>query len=130
MPRTNELVCLFAALVTLLNVSSLAVAQDDDAALAEPVEEVAPPEHPDRINLNDDGSSWMTVGGHARIRVESWSNFAFGGPAEDNDTFVLFRALLHADAHISDDVRVFVQGKSALSTERELPGGRRHARRR
>jgi hypothetical protein len=57
--------------------------------------------------------------------VEDWQNFAFGGPGNRDDTFWLNRFLLHADLHLTQYVRCFVQGKSALSTDRDLPGGRR-----
>jgi hypothetical protein len=77
------------------------------------------------VPLNDDGSFWASFGGHTRFRMESWRNFGFGSAADNDDTFLLWRAALHGDFHFGDNLRVFVEGKSALSTERDLPGGRR-----
>lgn len=77
-----------------------------------------------RISLNDDGSVWLSIGGRAEGRVESWKNFAFGAP-DDDDTFILSRVLLHGDLHLGEHFRLFAEGKTAQSTERDLPGGRR-----
>ena len=77
------------------------------------------------IQLNEDGSMWVSFGGSTRLRMESWSNFTFGDTSESNDVFVLWRALLHADFHIGENVRAFIQGKIAQSSSRSLPGGRR-----
>ncbi len=77
------------------------------------------------IPLNEDGSIWGSFGGHARLRFEGWNRFAFGAPAQDNDEFLLVRLLLHTDLHFGENIRVFAEGKSALSTDRDLPGGRR-----
>lgn len=77
------------------------------------------------VPLNDDGSVWASFGGDMRLRLENWSNFAFGAPADDSDTFLLWRMRLHGDVHLCENARVFVEGKSALSTDRDLPGGKR-----
>ncbi len=77
------------------------------------------------VPLSEDGAIWASFGGQARLRIESWDDFAFGAPADDNDTFALWRLLLHGDVHFGENVRLFVEGKSALSTDRDLPGGRR-----
>ncbi|MHC4413788.1 MAG: alginate export family protein [Planctomycetota bacterium] len=77
------------------------------------------------VPLTDDGGIWASFGGSTRLQVESWSDFAFGGPADSDDTFLLWRALLHADVHFGDNIRAFVQGKSALASDRDLPGGKR-----
>lgn len=77
------------------------------------------------VPLNEDGSIWASFGGDMRLRGEYWSNFAFGSPVDDDDTFGLWRLRLHGDVHFGDSVRVFVEGKSALATDRDLPGGRR-----
>jgi hypothetical protein len=68
---------------------------------------------------------WVTFGGSARLRLEAWDGFGFGAPANDDDVFLLAQFLAHADVHFSKDLRFFVQGKSALSTDRDLPGGKR-----
>lgn len=79
------------------------------------------------IPLTGDESIWLSLGGSARTRLESWRNFNFGAPPEarHNDTFLLGRVFLHADLNIGENVRFFVEGKSAGSTNRKLVGGRR-----
>ncbi len=77
------------------------------------------------VPLSDNGDIWGSFGGHTRLRFEGWSDFAFGAPADPDDTFLLWRLTLHGDIHIGENVRVFVEGKSAQSTDRDLPGGRR-----
>ncbi len=77
------------------------------------------------VPLNDDGSIWASFGGHMRGRVENWENFGFGAPANNDETFALWRLLVHGDLHFGKNARVFVEGISALSTDRDLPGGRR-----
>ncbi len=79
------------------------------------------------VPLNEDGDIWASFGGHMRLRLEDWSGFAFGAPAVADDTFLLWRLMLHSDIHFGDNIRVYVEGKSALATDRELPGGRRAA---
>jgi len=76
-----------------------------------------------QIDLADDGNVWLSVGGSARLRYEHFENFGFG-PAND-DGFLLTRVRLHGDLHIGENFRVFVEGKSAFSTDRNLPGMQR-----
>jgi len=75
------------------------------------------------IPLNDDGSMFLSLGGQGRVRWESWESFNFT-PGLDDD-FLLFRVRLHGDLQLGPSVRVFVEGKSATATDRDLPGGRR-----
>jgi hypothetical protein len=77
------------------------------------------------VPLNDDGSVFLSLGGQLRLRSESWQDFGFGGAGNRDDWFGLSRVRLHGDLHLGPRVRMFVEGKSALSTERDLPGGRR-----
>ena len=77
------------------------------------------------VPLNEDGSIWASFGGSTRMRLESWSNFDFKPGSANDDTFVLWRALLHGDLHLGDNVRAFMQGKSAFASNRTLPGGKR-----
>jgi len=65
------------------------------------------------IPLSEDGDVWLSLGGHTRARFEAWDGFGFGAPAVDNDEFVLWRAKLHADLHVGENLRFFVEGKSA-----------------
>jgi hypothetical protein len=77
------------------------------------------------IPLTEDERIYLTLGGDMRVRVEHFENFAFGAPATDTDTYLLTRIKLHADLHVGDHFRAFVEAKSALATDRDLPGGRR-----
>ncbi len=75
------------------------------------------------IPLTADESLWLSLGGRMRFRVETWSNFAFMDA--NDDTFLLTRIFLHGDLHLGKNLRVFVEGKSAHSSDRDLPGGKR-----
>jgi len=74
------------------------------------------------IPLSDDGKFWASFGGSARLRLENWSSFAFLPKARGDDTFLLWRGRVHADVHLGEHFRVFGEGKSALATDRDLPG--------
>ncbi len=65
----------------------------------------------------------VDLAAESRLRVESWSNFGFD-PDQD-DTFLLGRILFGTDLSLGNHFRVYVQARSSLSTERDLPGGRR-----
>lgn len=75
------------------------------------------------IEWTESGGAWVSLGGQARLRGETWENFAFTPSADDS--FLLTRLRLHADVHYYDRFRIFAEVKSALSTDRDLPGGRR-----
>lgn len=77
------------------------------------------------IKLSDDGEYWLSLGGELRVRAEDWSNFGFSSAASNDDTFALGRVQLHADFHAGENFRVFVEGESAMATDRDLPGGKR-----
>jgi len=76
-----------------------------------------------RIPLGD--SVWLSVGGSLRLRYEYFDNFAFD--RANDDGYLLYRAFLHGDLHLGDHLRVFVEGRFADLTRRDLPGGRREA---
>ncbi|HMP97640.1 MAG TPA: alginate export family protein, partial [Kiritimatiellia bacterium] len=84
-----------------------------------------PAESPmDKINyiaLGD--NAFLSLGGQVRGRWEVWENFNFA--RENDDDFGLLRLRLHADLWMGSTFRVFVEGKSATATDRDLPGGRR-----
>lgn len=75
------------------------------------------------IDLTDDADVWLSIGGSARARYEHFENFGFG-PGND-DGFFLTRLRLHADLHVGGNLRFFVEGKTAFSTDRNLPGMQR-----
>ncbi len=63
------------------------------------------------IPLNADGSIWLSLGGGLRVRLESFRNFGFA--PQNDDSYLLYHLLLHADLHITNFVRVFVEGIDA-----------------
>lgn len=75
------------------------------------------------IPLSEDESVYLSLGGQARLRAESFSNFNWA-PAND-DAYLLSRFRAHADLHVGEHFRAFAEMKSAHSTDRDLPGGRR-----
>jgi len=102
--------------------------QDEDwSSFADPSQHSATGDAWKHMTLSNDGSTWVSIGGSFRTRVEVWENFNFGAPptANHDDTFVLTRARLHADLHLSESVRVFGELKTAQTTDRDLPGGTR-----
>ena len=82
-------------------------------------------DHIKYVALNNNGTRWVSFGGHLRLRSESWRDFSFGAPRQHDDSFLLSRLALHSDLHVNDKVRVFAEIKSALATNRDLPGGKR-----
>lgn len=74
------------------------------------------------IPFSKSGDLFLSIGGQLRLRSESWWNFGFG---DSSDSYGLSRLRLHADLHLGPRFRVFVEGKSSLSTSRDLPGGLR-----
>jgi len=77
------------------------------------------------IDLNDNGSVWLSIGGSARARYEYYDNYKFDPKYDDG--FLLTRVRLHGDLHVGKHFRAFVEGKSAFSTDRDLAGGQRTA---
>jgi hypothetical protein len=79
------------------------------------------------VPLTESGSSWVSFGAQLRERLELWDDFNFGDPAGigHDDAFLLTRVLFHADLHVTPWLRVFAQGKSSFSLDRELAGGER-----
>ncbi len=55
------------------------------------------------------GKSYVTLGGELRERYESYRNINFGIKAPASSQYLLHRAMLHADIHVNDYVRAFVQ---------------------
>lgn len=74
-----------------------------------------------KIELTD--SLWLSLGGEVRMRYESWENFGFN--RVNDDEFTLFRTFLHADLHIGEHWRIFVEGRYSTVNNRDLPGGKR-----
>ncbi len=69
------------------------------------------------IHLGDD---WrLTLGGEFRYRMEAETNKAFGARARTQDTFNLYRYMIHADLKYKDVFRVFAQGATSYDDERD-----------
>jgi len=79
------------------------------------------------VPFGKSGKSWATFAAWARMRVESWTDFNFGAPpgADADDVFSLFLFRASADIHFDETWRVFLEGKSALATDRDLIGEKR-----
>ena len=71
--------------------------------------------------------SFITLGGQARLRFESARDFMFNYATQNSepndDSYLLYRKLMHADVQFGRTYRVFVEGKYANATTRELPPG-------
>lgn len=64
---------------------------------------------------------YLSFGGSMRDRVESWKNYL--SSTSNNDTFNLWQMFLYGDFQMNDNFRTFIELKSALSSNRNLPGG-------
>lgn len=75
----------------------------------------------DPIKNIDLGNDWrLTLGGELRFRMEAETNKSFGSTEPAQDTFTLYRYLLHADLKYRKSFRVFVQGITAHDEDRDL----------
>lgn len=71
------------------------------------------------IHLGDD---WrLTLGGEFRFRMEAETNKAFGATEPPQDTFTLYRYLMHADLKYKEAFRIFAQGIAAFDEDRDFP---------
>ena len=67
------------------------------------------------------GEGWrLDLGGEFRVRLEAETNKTFGATEPAQDTFTIFRTLLHADLKHRDGFRVFMQGIMAFDEDRDL----------
>jgi len=71
------------------------------------------------IRFNDRGDIYLSLGGQARYRYEHFNDFNFGDGPQDDDGYHLIRMMAHADLHVGENLRFFVQGKSALIEDRD-----------
>ncbi len=70
------------------------------------------------IHLNDD---WrLSLGGEFRFRLEAETNKGFGATEPAEDTFHLYRYMVHADLKLRDVFRVFAQAVAAFDEDRDL----------
>ncbi|MBE1525954.1 hypothetical protein GGC65_000410 [Sphingopyxis sp. OAS728] len=61
------------------------------------------------IPLIQDGSTYLTLGGEARVRFEGFDDNLWGDPPAADDGYLWLRVMPHADLH-AGPARVFVQG--------------------
>lgn len=62
----------------------------------------------------------LSLGGEFKFRLESQTNFAFDANRRTQDTFQLYRWMLHTDLKYRDLFRVFLQGASIHEEDRDL----------
>jgi hypothetical protein len=75
--------------------------------------------------LTPDQSVWLSLGGQVRERAEYFRHFLFGASKpDDTDAYLLSRFRLNTDLHVTRYFRVFAEGKSAFTLDRDLEGGR------
>jgi len=75
------------------------------------------------IALSD--AAALSLGGQLRLRVEGWDGFAFGAPVDDDAGLFLTRLRAHADLHLGERFRVFVEAKAAFTSDPTAFGGAR-----
>jgi Alginate export len=76
------------------------------------------------IPLNESENVWLTFAGQVRGRSEYYNAFQFGdSKPEQSAGYSLSRLRASADLHASKYFRVFVEGKSSTSSDRDLTGG-------
>lgn len=68
-----------------------------------------------------DGDWRLTLGGEGRVRAETRDPPEFGISGQPAVNAVNFRGLVHADAHLGDHVRVFLQAGSWGQDGRKVP---------
>ncbi len=75
----------------------------------------------DRFKNIHIGDDWrLSLGGEFRFRLEAETNKAFGATEPAQDTFGLFRYMVHADMRYRDLFRVFAQGVAVFDEDRDL----------
>jgi Alginate export len=76
------------------------------------------------LQLNRDGSSYLSLGGEVRERFEYFNRPGWGKDPQDHG-YLLQRYFLHGDLHLGEHVRLFTQLQSSLEDGRK--GGPRPA---
>jgi hypothetical protein len=71
------------------------------------------------VPLNETGSSWVSFGGELRARFEGIGQPIFGLQGSTFDDYVLYRGLFHADLHLGEQLRAFVQLGTAFQAGRD-----------
>jgi hypothetical protein len=63
---------------------------------------------------SDNPESYLSLGGEIRERYESYHNQGFGVTGPKSNEYGLQRILLHADLHVNERLRFFIQGISSV----------------
>lgn len=71
------------------------------------------------IPFGSNPDEWLSLGGETRTRYEYFDHALWGQGPQDHDGFWLQRAMLHADLHLGDGLRIFAQLKSGLEGGRD-----------
>ena len=96
--------------------------EEDWSSLADPSRRHEALDRIKFIPLNERGDWYLSIGGEARGKSESFRNSSFGQKQQDNVSYLLQRYMLHFDLHMGSRVRAFFQIKSNLENGRK--GGR------
>ena len=85
--------------------------EEDDTYLRDPARRTDFLDALKFIPLDADGRVYLTLGGDMRQRFEHYSGFGVSNGSVDGraDSYYLARYLLHADLHVGDAFRVFLQ---------------------
>jgi hypothetical protein len=70
------------------------------------------------VELGDD--VWASFGGQLRLRFESWDAYEFSDVSDPDEDLLLTRLLAHVDLHFGERARLFVEVKSAGSTDQHV----------
>jgi hypothetical protein len=82
---------------------------DDVSAYADPAARASPSAQLKYIPLPLGTDAYLSFGGDLRERVETSDVSLLGLKSSRSDVYDLHRLLVHADAHLNDTVRIFVQ---------------------
>lgn len=94
---------------------------DEDFSYLEGPPDSYKPDFFDPIKNIDLGDDWrLTLGGELRFRMEAETNKALGATEPAQDTFTLYRYMLHADVKYRKLFRVFAQGVAMFDEDRDL----------
>ncbi|HEY4415295.1 MAG TPA: alginate export family protein, partial [Verrucomicrobiae bacterium] len=70
------------------------------------------------VPFTTNGNGYLTLGGEIRERYEFYRNNLWGRGPQDDNGYLLQRYMVHADAHLGDNFRIFTQLKSGLEDGR------------
>src|SRR3954468_12608155 len=91
---------------------------EDYSYLKDPAARTDPFDPVKYIPFNDAGDVYLSLGGQFRERYEYFHNNNFGAGPQDPTGYYLTRLLAHADLHVGDNLRGFLQLKSSMEDNR------------